>query len=104
MSKRYERDMAYARHGHVDAELKRAINKFPQWPNNIFAALAIVGEEYGELVKDVLQYHFEPAKGKTIETIRAEGIQTLAMLHRLLNSLDKGMYSAPDISQHEFDA
>jgi hypothetical protein len=103
MNKRYERDLARSRHNHIDNELRKAIDKFPQWPNNIYAALSIVGEEYGELVKDVLQYHFEPSKGKTIETIRAEGIQTLAMLHRFLNSLDTGRYTAPDTTQHEYN-
>ena len=65
-------------------------------------ALAIVGEEYGELVKDVLQHHYEPNKGKTIDHIRAEAVQTIAMLHRFLNSLDAGKYVAGDTTQHEF--
>lgn len=105
MPKRYEIDMAASRHhSEVECELRRAIEKFPAWPSDMLHALHIVGEEFGELTKDVLQYHYEPHKGKSPQTIRAEAIQTICMLHRFLNSLDRAMYAAPDMKQHEFDA
>lgn len=105
MTKRYERDMADSRHHtQVAAELQRATTKFPQWPDDMMHAVTIVGEEYGELLKDVLQYNYEPHKKKSLETIRAEAIQTIAMLHRFLNSLDAGRYVRPACTQHEFDA
>ena len=33
----------------VQAELKRAATKFPTWPTDPIHALAVLGEEYGEL-------------------------------------------------------
>lgn len=103
MNKRYETDMAASRHHtEVEPELRRAVNKFPMWPDDMLHATAIIGEEYGELIKDVLQYHYEPAKAKSIESIRAEAIQTIAMLHRFLNSLDTHKYVQPSLDQHEF--
>lgn len=38
----------------VKAELDRAVVKFPTWPTDPFHALAVLGEEYGELTKAVL--------------------------------------------------
>lgn len=105
MSKRYETDCANSRHhSEVFPELQRAINKFPLWPDDMLHALTIVQEEVGELAKDVLQFHYEPNEGKTVETIRAEAVQSIAMLHRFLNSLDTGKYKTPSTSQHEFDS
>lgn len=99
----YERQYADSRHHtEVGPELSRAVNKFPQWPDDMLHALAIIGEEFGELTKDVLQFHYEPNKQKTKEHIRAEAIQTIAMLHRFLNSLDTDRYVKPSTSQHEY--
>jgi hypothetical protein len=39
----------------VLAELERATSKFPTWPTDPFHALSVLGEEYGELQKSVLQ-------------------------------------------------
>lgn len=101
-NKRYERDLAYGRGGEISRELRSAIAKFPAWPNDMLHAMAIVGEEYGELLKAVLQFHYEPHKGETYEHIRVEAIQTIAMLHRFLNSLDCDMYQPVSTAQHEF--
>lgn len=104
MNKRYERDCANSRHHTiVDSEMRRAIEKFPQWPDDMMHAVTIIGEEYGELLKDVLQYHYEPHKNKSIETIRAEAVQTICMLHRFLNSLDSEKYVTPSLTQHQFE-
>lgn len=79
-------------HQRVAAELKAAIEKFPKWANDMYHALAVIGEEYGELQKAVVQYNYEPEKKVTIEDIRSEAIQTICMLHRFLNSLDHDQY------------
>ncbi len=39
----------------VKAEIERAINKFPTWPTDPLHALAVLGEEYVELTKAMLQ-------------------------------------------------
>lgn len=96
-------ERASVRHFHeVVPELVKATEKFPQWPNDMLHALHIVGEEFGELTKDVLQFHYEPHKAKTPQTIRAEAIQTICMLHRFLNSLDSAQYLIPETGQHEY--
>ena len=35
----------------INEEVMRAINKFPTWPTDPLHALAVLGEEYGELTK-----------------------------------------------------
>ncbi|MBK8191631.1 MAG: hypothetical protein IPK79_14450 [Vampirovibrionales bacterium] len=69
----------------VKAELERAINKFPTWPTDPLHALAVLGEEYGELNKAMLQLVYEPHK-TTAEDVRMEAIQTAAMSIRLAMS------------------
>ena len=71
----------------VKAELDRAVVKFPTWPTDPFHALAVLGEEYGELTKAVLQHTYEPHKNVTRHDIRAEAIQTAAMALRWAMSL-----------------
>lgn len=77
--------------GPVLDELDRAMTKFPTWPNDPLHALAILGEEFGELNKALLQLMYEPHKGSPSEA-RAEAIQTAAMALRLLISLDRYEY------------
>lgn len=84
----------------VRAELARAVEKFPTWPTDPFHALAVLGEEFGELTKAVLQHTYEPHKGVTAEDIRDEAIQTAAMALRLAMSLPCYQYrKAPQHSQ-----
>lgn len=71
----------------VIAELEKAIAKFPTWPTDPFHALSVLGEEYGELQKAVVQAVCEPGKA-TIFDVRMEAIQTAAMALRFLASLD----------------
>ncbi|AYA63849.1 hypothetical protein [Alteromonas sp. RKMC-009] len=73
-----------------------AINKFPLWPQNPFQALAIVGEEFGELQKAVLQYSAEPEKGVTLEDIEIEAGQLMAMTLRFFNGLASYRYQNSD--------
>lgn len=105
MSKVYERQLATSRHHtEVCTELDKAIAKFPGWPDDPFHALTIVQEEVGELAKALLQFYYEQDKAVTVGDIRKEAIQSIAMLHRFLNSLDKGQYRWPICSQHEYTA
>jgi NTP pyrophosphatase (non-canonical NTP hydrolase) len=84
----------------VQAELARAVAKFPTWPTDPLHALAVLGEEFGELTKAMLQHTYEPHKGVTTEDIRDEAIQTAAMALRLAMSLPYYQYSrAPQHSQ-----
>lgn len=70
----------------VLAEINKAVAKFPTWPTDPLHAVAVLGEEYGELVKAVLQLTYEPHK-TTAEEVRMEAIQTAAMALRFLQSL-----------------
>lgn len=68
-------------------EVIRAKEKFPTWPNDPIHALAIVGEEFGELTKAVLQQTYEPHKND-LGDIRKEALQLVAMALRFYSSLD----------------
>lgn len=63
--------------------------------------MAAIGEEFGELTKDVLQLSYEPGKSNA-EAVRAEAIQTAAMALRFVESLDSYIYKAGE--QHRQDA
>src|SRR5262245_39329369 len=43
-------------------EVMRAVAKFPTWPTDPLHALAVLGEEFGELTKEMLQLTYEPHK------------------------------------------
>lgn len=75
----------------VFGELERAVRKYPEWPTDPLHALAVLGEEFGELTKDVLQMTYEPHKTNA-ENLRAEAIQTAAMALRFVASLDDYIY------------
>lgn len=83
----------------VIAELARATKKFPTWPTDPLHALAVLGEEFGELTKAMLQFTYEPHKRVTRMDIRSEAIQTAAMALRLAMSLPQYDY-APGL-QHK---
>ena len=86
--------------GRVWTELANATKKYPEWPTDPLHALAIVGEEFGELTKDVLQFSYEPNK-TSAENVRSEAIQTAAMALRFIESLDQYIYKAGE--QHRQD-
>lgn len=79
-------------------EIERAIAKFPTWPTDPLHAVAVLGEEFGELVKATLQAVYEPHKS-TMADVREEAIQTAAMALRFLASLDR--YELITCDQHE---
>ena len=84
----------------VQAELARAVAKFPTWPTDPMHALAVLGEEFGELTKAMLQHTYEPHKGVTAQDIRDGAIQTAATALRLAMSLPCYQYrKAPQHSQ-----
>jgi NTP pyrophosphatase (non-canonical NTP hydrolase) len=86
----------------INEELQRAIEKFPQWPTDPVHAVAVVQEECGELVREVLQRMYSP--GLMIvqnENIRNEAIQSLAMLVRFLRALDDGKYDWTPAKSHD---
>lgn len=86
----------------VLAEVARATTKFPTWPTDPLHALAVLGEEFGELTKAMLQHTYEPHKGVTAQDIRDEAIQTAAMAIRLAMSLPRYQYRrAPQHIQGE---
>ena len=82
----------------VSDELRKAMTKFPTWPTDPIHALAVLGEEFGELTKAVLQQSYEPHKTSIVE-IRKEAIQTAAMALRWAASMSEYQY-AP-CKQHE---
>lgn len=75
----------------VTTEIDHAFRKFPTWPNDPPHALAVLGEEYGELNKAVLQATYEPEKSNP-DNVREQAIQTAAMALRFLISLDRYEY------------
>ncbi len=81
----------------VIAEVARAMKKFPTWPTDPLHAVAVLGEEFGELTKAVLQLVYEPHKTST-EEVKMEAIQTAAMALRFLKSLN--MYEYREGPQH----
>jgi NTP pyrophosphatase (non-canonical NTP hydrolase) len=76
----------------IKAEVARATAKFPTWPNDPLHALAVLGEEFGELTKAMLQLTYEPHKTSANE-VRSEAIQTAAMALRLAMSLHRYLYT-----------
>ena len=82
----------------ITNEVARATEKFPTWPTDPLHALAILGEEYGELTKAMLQLTYEPHK-TTPEEVRTEAIQTTTKAQRLAMSLDRYEYRRGE--QHE---
>lgn len=83
----------------IAEELERATAKFPTWPTDPMHALAVLGEEFGELTKAVLQTMYEPSKIRAGE-LRKEALQTAAMAVRFLVSLDSGAYVYAQSLQH----
>ena len=68
----------------VDRELERAIKLHPDYPTDMFRQVAIMNEEAGEITKAVLHYHYENG---SLDDIKTELIQTMAMCKRMLNAL-----------------
>lgn len=76
-------------------ELRRAMTTWPTWPTDPLHGLAVLGEEFGELTKDVVQMVYEPHK-TTRDQVRTEAIQTAAMALRFVASLENYVYAPCD--------
>ena len=72
-------------------ELATAKKKFPEWQIDPLHALAVLGEEFGELTKDVLQCVYEPEKSSP-DRVRAEAVQVAAMAIRFVENLNNYRY------------
>ncbi len=70
----------------VEDELNRAKKLHPNYPFDMFRQVAIMNEEAGEVTKAVLHYHYENG---SLDDIKKELIQTMAMCMRMLESLPK---------------
>lgn len=81
----------------VRDEVERATKKFPTWPTDPIHANGVLGEEFGELSKAVLQATYEPHKSGHDE-VALEAIQTAAMAIRFIMSL--GAYRYNHSPQH----
>ena len=81
----------------VLSELERATVLYPTWPNDPLHALAVLGEEFGELTKATLQFTYEPQK-VTHAQLRSEAVQVAAMALRYIVSLD--VYEFAQSEQH----
>lgn len=83
----------------IVAEVHRAIAKFPTWPTDPLHAAGVVGEEFGELQKAVVQAVYEPHKSGIAE-VKAEATQAAAMAIRFMISLDVYRF-APGDQHHQ---
>ncbi len=71
----------------VTEEIIRALEKFPEWPVDPIHAVAVLGEEFGELQKATLELCYEPGKS-SLEDVHEEAVQTAAMAIRFIIGLD----------------
>lgn len=84
----------------IEAEVLKATEKFPTWPTDPLHALAVLGEEYGELTKAVLQVTYEPHKA-SYRDVAVEALQTAAMAIRFLMSLENYYYETSEEHSQE---
>lgn len=76
----------------VAGEVARASVLFPTWPSDPMHAIGVLGEEFGELTKAVVQAIYEPHKSGP-DQVRTEAIQTAAMALRFVQSIDHYQYT-----------
>jgi NTP pyrophosphatase (non-canonical NTP hydrolase) len=82
----------------VTEEMFRAKDKFPLWPSDPLHAIAVIGEEFGELTQATLQCTYEPNKSD-VDDVQDEAIQCMAMLLRFMLSIDE--YEFEKSEQHK---
>ena len=72
----------------IQQEYERACQLWPDWPDDVVYAAAILLEEAGETLKEALNlWH---GKAVSVEKLREEATQTGAMALRLLVELEHG--------------
>ena len=74
-------------------EVDRAKSKHPTWPTDPFHALAVIGEEFGELQQAVLQCVYEGGDSTAIET---EAHQLAATVMRFIERLHQYRFEPCD--------
>lgn len=62
-------------------ELEKAQDKFPGFADDLFQAVALLGEEYGETCMAVNDFCYD---GKPIEQVITEAAQTAAVANRVI--------------------
>lgn len=67
----------------VRAELAKARSRYNWWPSDLIHACAIANEESGEVVKAVNNRYWQHGP-ETIEDIRKEAVQAIAMWARMI--------------------
>ena len=70
----------------IMAELERAKDKHPHWPDDPLHAVAVLNEESGELTQATLDFAY--AAGD-LERMREEAVQCGAMAIRFLENIDR---------------
>ena len=76
----------------VRAEVMRAQELHPAWPSDPLHALAILGEEFGELTRAMVQLTYKREKVSSPAGVAEEALQTAAMALRLLLHLNDYRY------------
>lgn len=71
----------------IQTELRYAIATYPDWPDDIVHAAAVVSEEAGELLQAANNIHWQHKDGGSVAKLRKEAIQTAAMAVRFLLNL-----------------
>ena len=64
-------------------ELQRARRLYPEWPADLVHAAAVASEEMGEVVKGCNNFYWHHGDD-SVDNIRTEAVQTIAMLLRFL--------------------
>ncbi len=70
----------------VEVELRRALAKHPQWPDDPQHAFGNVNEECGELQREIVQLCYESHKS-SLGSVRKEAVQLIVVTLRFLRSL-----------------
>ena len=68
----------------IDSELKRAKEKHPNFPDDLFQQGSIMIEEAGEVVKAINDWAWFSG---SIESVRDELVQTAAMCMRMIEKI-----------------
>jgi hypothetical protein len=92
-------------HLEISEELEKAVAKWPNWPNDPLHAIAVIGEEFGEMTKeslDLVYAGFDQEETKQAkQRLRKEAIQTAAMLYRFIASIESYEYEPSENHSQE---
>jgi hypothetical protein len=79
-------------------EVEQAREKHPGWPTNPFHALAIIGEEVGELNQAVLEFTYSATASK--KKVYEEAVQCMAMCFEFLLHIGCYEFQCSGQTQH----